>query len=132
MKLAALLAKGACCPGTGISDPDCTNVPAIAALRMATINGAKALGLDAKIGSIVPGKEADVIAVDLGTVESMPIYSVTSHLVYATTRNQVTDVWVQGKLLLRDRQLTTIDITSSSAKMKEWAKKVLSIPPPES
>ena len=59
----------------------------------------------------------------------MPLYSVASHLVYATTRDQVTDVWVQGKPLMRARELTTIDTAASISKMVEWAAKV-SAPPP--
>lgn len=123
MKLAAVLAKGVA--------SDATAVPALEAIRMATLNGAKALGLESKIGSVVAGKEADLIAVNLSEIESLPMYSVVSHVVFATTRDQVTDVWVAGKQLLKSRQLTTINETEVQEQAKAWQAKV-SAPDPES
>jgi len=111
MKLAAILAKGI----TG--DPEA--VPAEAAVRMATINGAKALGIEDKVGSLEVGKQADIVAVDLSYVSCMPTYHVTSHLVYACGRNQVSDVWIDGRRLVRNRQLLTID----EGKLRRFAEK---------
>jgi 5-methylthioadenosine/S-adenosylhomocysteine deaminase len=116
MKLASVLAKGVA--------KDATSVPAIEAVRMATINGAKALGLESRIGSVVAGKEADLIAVSLTGIESVPMYDVVSHIVYATTRDQVTDVWVAGKQLLKSRALTTIDEEAVKANALVWQAKV--------
>jgi 5-methylthioadenosine/S-adenosylhomocysteine deaminase len=90
MRLAALLSKG--------SSGDATTVPAEQALEMATINGAKALGLDHQIGSIEIGKLGDLTAVKLADIETMPCYDPISHLVYAAGREHVTHVWVQGEL----------------------------------
>ena len=117
MKLASVLAKGV--------GRDATAVPALEAIRMATLNGAKALGIESKIGSVVTGKEADLIAVKLAEIESVPMYSVISHVVFATTRDQVSDVWVAGKQLLKSRQLTTIDETVVKEQAKKWQAKVL-------
>ena len=66
------------------------------ALRAATLNGAKALQLDAKIGSIEAGKRADLVAVKLDEVETQPLYNVISHLAYAVSRRQISDVWIDG------------------------------------
>jgi len=110
MKLAAILAKGAS------HDPKA--VPAHEALRMATINGAKALHLADKIGSLEVGKQADVIAIRIDTIETTPVpvvadstkgFDPVTHVVYSSTRDQVTDVWVAGKRLLEARQLKTVD-----------------------
>ena len=76
-------------------------MPAHRALYMATMGGAKALGLDAKIGSLEAGKQADVQAVSMDELEAMPMYNVISHLVYCTHRSQVTHVWVAGTQLLK-------------------------------
>lgn len=116
MKTAAILAKGVA--------SDATAVPAWQALRMATLNGAKALGLDHVVGSLEVGKKADLTAVRLGTVESLPMFNVLSHLVYASNRSAVTDVWVDGVQLLADRQLTTINEEALLASVREWAGKV--------
>jgi len=94
MRLAALLAKAV--------GGDAEAMPAHAALRAATLGGAVALGLDARIGSIVPGKAADLAAVRLAGPELSPCYDVLSHLVYAAGREHVSDVWVAGKRMLRD------------------------------
>ena len=112
MKLAAVLAKGVA------GDPEA--VPASAALRMATINGAKALRIDKHVGSLEAGKEADMIVVDIDDISSMPTYSVVSHLVYATGRSQVTDVWVQGRQVLRAGQLVAIDCAEVRVAADRW------------
>ncbi len=80
MKLAAVLAKGV--------SGDTTALPAYAAIRMATLNGARALGLGDKTGSLVPGKCADMIAIRLDELELSPMYSVVSHIVYVAGRDQ--------------------------------------------
>ncbi len=90
MRTAALLAKA-------VSN-DASSVSAFQALQMATINGAKALGLEAKIGSIEIGKQADLIAVKLDDIENSPIYDPISHLVYAAGREHVSNTWVNGDL----------------------------------
>ncbi|MFP5344315.1 MAG: TRZ/ATZ family hydrolase, partial [Gammaproteobacteria bacterium] len=108
MRAAALLAKGV--------SGDATSVPAAEALRMATINGARALGLENKTGSLQPGKAADMTAVHLGAIETQPLYDPVSQLVYAAGRHQVTDVWVAGRRLLHERTLTTLDEQAILAK----------------
>lgn len=90
MRTAALLSKG--------TSGDATALPAEQALEMATINGARALGLDSQIGSIDIGKLGDLTAVKLADIESMPCYDPISHLVYVAGREHVTHVWVQGEL----------------------------------
>ena len=90
MRTAALLAKG--------TSQDPTAVPATLALEMATLNGARALGLDDKIGSIEVGKVADLTAVALTSPETMPCFDPISHLVYVLGREHVSHVWVAGDL----------------------------------
>ena len=90
MRLSALLAKGMA--------GDASVVPAHQALAMATINAAKALGMDDKIGSIEVGKFADLVAVKLSDIVISPCYDPISHLVYACGREHVTHTWVAGEL----------------------------------
>ncbi len=116
MRTAALLGKAVA--------GDAKAVPAMTALRMATINGAKALGLDAICGSLSVGKAADVIAIDLSYLETQPLYCPVSQIVYAASRQQVTDVWVAGKRLLKQRQLTTINVDDLKAKIAGWQKRL--------
>jgi 5-methylthioadenosine/S-adenosylhomocysteine deaminase len=116
MRQAALLAKAVA--------QDASAVPAYAALEMATINGAKALGIDAITGSLKKGKQADIIAIDLSDIESQPCYDIVSQLVYASGRHQVTDVWVDGKQLLKNRQLTTLNQTKIIQNTQQWAEKI--------
>jgi 5-methylthioadenosine/S-adenosylhomocysteine deaminase len=113
MRQAALLAKAVA------KDP--SSIPAYKALEMATINAAKSLAMDNRIGSIEVGKFADLVAVDLVSVETQPFYDVVSQLVYATGRDKVTDVWVAGKQLLKDRQLTTLDESKIISDARQWA-----------
>ncbi len=116
MRTAALLAKG-------ISG-DATAVPAAAALEMATLNGARALGMADRIGSLVPGKAADIIAIDLSPASTQPVYDPLSQIVYAAGRDQVTDVWVGGRPLMRHRQMLTLDEQSILAKARTWRTKI--------
>lgn len=116
MHTAALRAKAA----TG----DASALPAADALRMATLNGARALGLDAEIGSIEPGKSADLAAVDFGYLETSPVYHPVSHLAYAANRFQVSDVWVAGRHVLKDRQLTTLDEDEIRMRAAEWQARI--------
>lgn len=117
MRTAALLAKAVA--------SDAAALPAAAALHMATLAGAKALGMENEIGSLKKGKSADFIAIDLSTLETQPIYNVISQLVYATGRQQVTDVFVAGRALLRDRKLLTLDQPAILAHAHEWRRRIV-------
>ena len=112
MRLAALLAKGA----SGKADA----LPAHAALRAATLNGARALGIDLKTGSISAGKWADLTAVDLSRIELQPVYDAISHLVYVAERNDVSDVWVAGNRVVKKQQLTTIEKEELESAVLVW------------
>jgi 5-methylthioadenosine/S-adenosylhomocysteine deaminase len=116
MRTAALLAKGVA--------NDATALPAHQALEMATINGARALGIDSFTGSLEVGKQADIIAVDLCTIETTPMFDPVSHLVYCTGRNQVSDVWVAGKHLMKQRVLTSLDIATIRTAARELAARI--------
>ncbi|MEZ5535670.1 MAG: TRZ/ATZ family hydrolase [Thiolinea sp.] len=116
MRTAALLGKGLA--------GDATVIPAKQALRMATINGARALGLDAITGSLEIGKSADCIAVDFSELESQPLYDPVSHLVYCTSCNQVTHSWVNGRLLMAERKLTTLNTDELVSNAKDWQVKM--------
>jgi 5-methylthioadenosine/S-adenosylhomocysteine deaminase len=116
MRTAALLAKAVA--------NDASAVSAMTALRMATINGAKALGLADEIGSLRIGKAADVIAIDLSTLETQPLYNPVSQIVYAASRQQVTDVWVAGQRLLQNRELTTMNLEELSVKIAQWQQRL--------
>ena len=116
MQTASLLAKG-------VSENPAA-LPAHDALEAATLGGAKALGLDHLIGSLAHGKQADLIAIDLCTPATQPVYHPLSQIVYAASRNQVSDVWVGGKRLLENRQLTTLDETEIVQKAAELGRKI--------
>ncbi len=114
-RTAALLAKGLA---------GARALPAARALEMATLGGARALGLAEETGSLVPGKSADLIAVDLETPETLPCYDVLGQLVYAVSRRQVSDVWVAGRRLLEDRRLTTIDLDDTLERAVWWQQRI--------
>jgi len=116
MRLAALLAKGA--------SNDAAVLPAAAALKMATLDAARALNLDDRIGSIAPGKRADLVAVDLHALSSQPVFDPVSHLVYVAGRDDVTHVWVDGKLKLNDRRLVGLDTDDLTARAAYWRAKL--------
>ncbi len=117
MRSAALLSKAVA--------QDAAAVPAFTALKMATLNGAIALGLDTITGSLVNGKAADITAIELNSIESLPLYNPVSQLVYSSCRDQVTDVWVQGKHLLNKRRLTTLDEQQLLITVEHWQNKIL-------
>ena len=118
MRCAALVAKGVA------ADP--TALPAMAALRMATINGARALGIDDHAGSLEPGKSADLVAVNMDSIETTPVYDPVSHLVYSCSREQVSDVWIAGRHVLKNRVLTGMDEHSIRRQASEWSCKISS------
>ncbi len=103
---------------------DASAVPAEKALAMATINGAKALGIDDVTGSLEIGKAADITAIDLSQLETQPLYNPVSQIVYAADRQQVTNVWCNGKRLLKDRELTTLDINKLKNNALSWQQKL--------
>ncbi|VVO26288.1 5-methylthioadenosine/S-adenosylhomocysteine deaminase [Pseudomonas fluorescens] len=94
------------------------------ALRMATLNGARAMGLEAEIGSLEVGKAADIVAFDLSGLAQQPIYDPVSQLIYATGRDCVKHLWVGGKQLLDDRQLTRMDEQQLSAMAASWGQRI--------
>ncbi|HJO11816.1 MAG: TRZ/ATZ family hydrolase [Gammaproteobacteria bacterium] len=116
MRTTALLAKAVAA--------DASAVPAYQALRMATINGARAMGLDDRIGSIELGKFADLTAVNMDSINSIPIYDPVSHLVYNTQASQVSHVWCSGKALFENGQLLTIDKLKLYEVTHNWQKQI--------
>jgi 5-methylthioadenosine/S-adenosylhomocysteine deaminase len=116
MRLAALVAK--------VATRRAETLPAHQVLAMATLNGARALGWDAEIGSLVPGKSADFVAVDLSSLELSPCYDPLSHLVYAASRRDVTHVWVNGRMLVQESRLTTLDSRELVARASQWRDRI--------
>jgi 5-methylthioadenosine/S-adenosylhomocysteine deaminase len=116
MRAAALLGK--------LVSGDASALPAHEVLRMATLNGALALGLGEQTGSLTPGKWADMTAIHLDTIETQPLYDPVSQLVYACGRDQVTDVWVAGQHLLKERQLTTLDVHEVLHRARDWQARI--------
>ncbi|SDY97212.1 Cytosine/adenosine deaminase [Lysobacter sp. yr284] len=106
---------------------DAKALDAFSALRAATLGGAKALGFDARIGSIEVGKQADLVCVDLGQLETQPVHHVVSQLIYATGRHQVGDVWIAGKAKLRDRVLVDMDTAALIANARQWRERIAAI-----
>ena len=117
-RTAALVAKGVSGSATALN--------AHRALRMATLNGARALGLDDHTGSIEVGKFADLVAFDLSRLAQQPVYDPVSQLIYSCSRDCVRHVWVAGKHLLDDRQLTRMDEEQLIATAQEWGNKISS------
>ena len=116
MRTAALLAKAVS------GNPEA--LPAYQALRAATINGARALGIDAVTGSIEPGKAADLCAISITGPQLAPQYGVMSQLVYAAGRENVSHVWVAGRLLIDERAYTGIDLTDLDKRAGLWQNKL--------
>ncbi len=116
MRSAALLAKGVA------QDPGALG--AGAALTAATLGGARALGLAEDTGSLVPGKWADLCCVDLGRPATQPVYDALAQLVYAACRDQVSDVWVAGRDVVREGRLTTLEAGPAIAEARDWQKRI--------
>jgi 5-methylthioadenosine/S-adenosylhomocysteine deaminase len=116
LRSAALLAKA-------VAGDPCV-VPAHEALQMATLNGARALGLEQDIGSLIAGKQADLMAIDLGGMRAQPVYDPISQIVYAGHRDQITDVWVGGRRVVRERQLLTLNERELAETAERWRAKI--------
>ncbi len=116
MRLSSLLGKAVA------KDP--TAVGAVTALQMATLNGARALGLGDVTGSLEAGKEADVVAIKLNQAHTLPLYDVISHLVYAAGRGDVTDVWVRGARKVSGGKVTALDVEKVVKEAKEWGVRI--------
>lgn len=116
MQTAALLAKN--------ESADASAFAAETALYAATLGGAKALGLEHEVGSLEAGKAADLVAVDLMQPSSWPVYQPVAQIVYAVSRDQVSDVWVAGNQLLNDAELTQQDQTAILQTAANWAEKI--------
>lgn len=118
MRTAALLAKAVAGNAAAFD--------AAFALRAATLNGARAIGLDAQVGSIEVGKQADLAAVRLSDIETQPMFHVISQLVYATGRHQVSDVWIAGRRKLAARELVGVDTRAILDKTRAWRERIAS------
>jgi len=118
-RTAAILAKAVA--------QDAAGLDAFSALRAATLGGAKAMGLDHLVGSIEPGKQADLACIDLSPLETQPLHHVVSQLVYATGRQQVSDVWIAGARKLRRRELVDMDAAAIVANARQWRERIAAI-----
>jgi 5-methylthioadenosine/S-adenosylhomocysteine deaminase len=118
IRTASLLAKGLS------GDP--TALPAAVVLQMATLNGARALGIEETTGSIAVGKAADLCCINLDQVATQPIYDPISTVVYAATRSQVNDVWVAGQAKVTNGQLLNIDLDDLKVQVNKARDQVIS------
>lgn len=116
LRMAALLSKA--------QSGNPTALNASIALEMATLSGAKALGMDQQIGSLVAGKQADLIAIDLSAIETQPLFDPISQIVYAAGREQISHVWVNGKCLMSDRVFCDLQMDQLLDKARWWQKKI--------
>jgi len=117
-RTAALLAKAVASSATALD--------AHRALRMATLNGARALGIDEHTGSLEIGKFADLVALDLSGLAQQPVYDPVSQLIYSTSRDAVRHVWVGGKQLLESGRLTRMDEQQVIANARQWGERISS------
>jgi len=112
MRTAALVAKGASGNASAVGAED--------ALGMATLESARALGLEDEVGSIEAGKSADLAAIELDSLETLPLYNPVSQLVYAAGREHVTHVWIDGRLQLRDGELQSNAFARLDTRVAFW------------
>ena len=115
-RTAALLAKAVA--------GDAAALDAATALRAATLGGARALGFEHLVGSIEPGKQADLVCVDLDQLETQPLHHVISQLIYACGRHQVSDVWIAGRRRLDQRELIDMDVAAILANARGWRQRI--------
>lgn len=123
MDMIAVMATAARLQKIGKSDPKALSARDV--LEMATIGGARVLGMESKIGTLETGKRADVIVIKLSDAKEQPVYSVESAIVYAATGDDVTTTICDGRVLMRDRHVLTVDEPSVLAKAKFYRDKVL-------
>jgi 5-methylthioadenosine/S-adenosylhomocysteine deaminase len=116
MRSAALLAK--------LRSADASALPAARALSMATIGGARALGIDHAVGSLEVGKRADLVAVDMTGPELQPLYHPISQLVYACNGSQVTHSWIDGRQVLENGAPNHIDMQGLGARIRQWQARI--------
>ena len=116
MRTAALLGK--------LGAEDARATPAADVLRMATLGGARSLGLGERIGSIEPGKSADAVAIDLRGPDTQPVYHPVSQIVYAATRAHVREVWVAGRRVVRSGVVETLDAAEAVREAREWRARI--------
>lgn len=121
MRSAALLAKNVA--------GDASALPAYETLKMATINGARALGLADHLGTLEAGKAADIVAINLGALKTQPVYDPVSQIVYSADSSQVSDVWVAGKRVVHEGELTTVDSATLLQRAGEWRDKIMQADP---
>ena len=116
MRTACLIAK--------TNANDARALPAWQALEMATINGAKALDIHNDIGSLEVGKSADIVAIDLNHLSTQPVYNALSQIVYSASRDQVTDVWIEGQARVKDKQLVNQDVSQILRNAALWGERL--------
>jgi len=116
MRTAALIGKGIAGDASAVTAED--------ALAMATINGARAVGLGEEIGSLEPGKLADIICVDVDEPATQPVHNPGSLLVYSACRDQVSDVWIGGEQVLEDRCLIDNDQKKILERAAAWQRRL--------
>ena len=116
MRSAALLAK--------LGERDASRLPAAQVLEMATLGGARALGLQEELGSLEAGKLADMIAVDLNHPRTQPVHNPVSALVYSVDASQVSHSWVGGKPVMRERQLVNLDLDEVMHRAARWPQRI--------
>jgi 5-methylthioadenosine/S-adenosylhomocysteine deaminase len=116
MRAASLLAKALA------RDP--AALDALSLLKMATLDGARVLDLDHEIGSLEPGKAADLIAIDLDHVGMLPVHHPQAQLIYTTAGTRVTHVWVAGQPLVESGQLLTLDEVGIRSRSRGWGERI--------
>lgn len=116
MRTACLIAK--------TTANDARALPAWQALEMATINGAKALNAQDDIGSLEVGKSADIVAIDLNHLSTQPVYNPISQIVYSASRDQITDVWVEGQARVKNKQLVNQDVSQILQNAALWGERL--------
>ena len=115
-RTAALLAKAVA--------NDSSALPAWQALELATLGGAKAIGLAQQIGSLVVGKQADIVAIDMSDIEQQPLFDLCSQLIYSDCGGKVSDSWIAGKRVLTNKQPVNLDLQSINEQTMRWRDKI--------
>ena len=113
---AALLAKAVAA--------DAAALPDWRALELATMGGARALGMQDQLGSLEAGKQADLVAIDMSAIEQQPLYDLFSQLIYSHVSHQVSDVWIAGQRVLENRQPVHLNLVELHDKARYWRDKI--------